>query len=33
MEKVTLYDHKADKMYDVLLSADDARPAASGNKH
>lgn len=30
MEKISLYDQSNDKMYDVMLSAEDARRAASG---
>jgi len=30
MEKITLYDHTTDKMYDMMLSSDDARRVASG---
>jgi len=28
MEKITLYDHASDKMYDMMLSSDDARRAS-----
>jgi len=30
MEKISLYDQSNDKIYDVMLSVEDARRAASG---